>query len=43
MGFEDDDYINELYAIHSKYKKPMKLDNLNNEIKKNANTIKTLE
>ena len=42
MGFEDD-YINELYAIHSKYEKPMKLNNLNNEIKQNTNTIKTLE
>lgn len=51
--FEEDD-INELYAIHSKYEKPMKigqkisekrtqLDNLNDEISKNTNTIKTLE
>lgn len=24
MGFEDD-YINELYAIHSKYEEPMKM------------------
>lgn len=53
MGFEDD-YINELYAIHSKYEKPMKirqeisekhtqLNNLNDEINKNTNEIKTLE
>lgn len=51
--FEEDD-INELYAIHSKYEKAMnrgqeisekrtQLNNLNDEINKNANEIKTLE
>ena len=51
--FEEDD-INELYAIHSKYEKIMnseqeisekrtQLNNLKNEIQKNTKTIETLE
>lgn len=53
MGFEDED-INKLYAIHSKYEKPMKMrqeilekltqvNYLNDEINKNDKEIKTLE
>lgn len=53
MGFEDGD-INDLYAIHSKYEKPMNMrqeisekrnqvNYLNDEINKNANKILTLE
>ena len=52
MGFEDED-INKLYAIHSKYEKPMKMrqeiseirtqvNYLNDEMIKNAEEIETL-